>query len=100
MCKNIDKYLEQIQKVSPFYNNVNHIKNCATKFATPSSMMAMWHARDSLDISPFLRTLARYTRMGSANMMVSPQAAPLNLQSENIKMINVKTPLIKKTVKL
>ena len=24
MCKNVDKYLEQIQKVSPFYNNVNH----------------------------------------------------------------------------
>ena len=81
MCKNVDKYLEQIQKVSPFHNNdtIDHIKNCARKFATPSMMMATWHIRDSLDISPFLRALARYTRMGRANIMVSPQAAPLNL---------------------
>ena len=48
-------------------------------------MMATWHIRDSLDISPFLRALARYTRMGRANIMVSPQAAPLNLWSELIK---------------
>ena len=58
----------------------DHIKNCATKFATPSKMMAMWHVRDSLDMLPVLLTLARYTRMGRANIMVSPQAAPLNLK--------------------